>query len=155
MQLSCSSAYLEAVLTSPLIRQQISLSKPSSTRLPFFLPTAPLSPVSLPSLSTKSIPSATCHNNITCPPFQLYVAQPTLFTSDLPSSSFTSTSIQSINPEVMVANTSNPESNSTGPQFQTLYVTSMPYLGTPGSPFFEGANISEFLEKFENMCNDY
>ena len=31
----------------------------------------------------------------------------------------------------------------------------MPYPGAPGSPFFEGANISKFLERFENMCDDY
>ncbi len=55
----------------------------------------------------------------------------------------------------MAVNTPNSESISTGPQFQALYVTPMPYPGAPGSPFFEGANIIEFLERFENMRNDY
>ena len=55
----------------------------------------------------------------------------------------------------MAANTPNSESTSTGPQFQAPYVTPMPYPGAPGSLFFEGANISEFLERFENMCDDY
>ena len=55
----------------------------------------------------------------------------------------------------MAANTPNTESTSTGPQFHAPYVTPMPYPGAPGSPFFEGGNISEFLERFENMCDDY
>ncbi len=55
----------------------------------------------------------------------------------------------------MAANTPNSERISTGPQFQALYVTPMLYLGAPGSLFFEGANISEFLERFENVFDDY
>ena len=55
----------------------------------------------------------------------------------------------------MATNTPNSESTSTGPQFQAPYVTSMPYPGTPRSPFFGGVNISKFLEKFENICDDY
>ncbi len=133
----------------------ISSSKPSSTRPLRPLPANPLSPLFFSSLSTKSITSTSCHNNITWPPFQPYVTQPTLSISDSPSSSFTSTSIQGINPEVMAVNTPNSKSTSTGPQFQAPYVTLILYSGAPGSWFFEGANISEFLEKFENMCDDY
>ena len=55
----------------------------------------------------------------------------------------------------MAANTPISGSTSTGPQFQALYVTLMPYPGASNSPFFEGANVSKFLERFENMCNDY
>ncbi len=54
----------------------------------------------------------------------------------------------------MVANTTNSESTSTGPQFQAPHVTPMPYPGAPGSPIFEGANVGEFLDRFENMCDD-
>ena len=31
----------------------------------------------------------------------------------------------------------------------------MPYPGVPGTLFFEKANVSKFLERFENMCNNY
>ncbi len=31
----------------------------------------------------------------------------------------------------------------------------MLYLEVPGSPFFEGVNISKFLENFENIYDDY
>ena len=55
----------------------------------------------------------------------------------------------------MAANTSNSKNTPTCLQFQALYITSMPYPGAFGSPFFEGANISEFLDGFENICNDY
>ena len=64
--------------------------------------TPPLFPLSLLSQLTQSIPSAFCYNNITCHPLQSYDTQPTLSTSDLPSSSFTSISII---PEIMIANT--------------------------------------------------
>ena len=139
----------------PIPIDWISSLKAPSTRPSFPLSIPPLSPLFLPSLSTESIPFASCHNHIICSSLQPYVTQPTFSTSDLPSSSFTSTSIQSINPEVMTANTPNSESTSTGVQFQTPYVTPIPYPGAPGSPFFEGANISEFLERFENICDYY
>ena len=139
----------------PVSINWISPSKPSTKRSLFPLSTPLPSPLSLSSLSSQSIPSTSCCNNITCLPLQLCVAQPTLFTSDLPLSSFTSTSIQGITPKVMAANTPTSESTSTDPQFQTFYVSPMPYPGAPGSPFFEGANISEFWERFENMGDDY
>ena len=31
----------------------------------------------------------------------------------------------------------------------------MPLLGTLGSPMFEGANVTEFLERYEDLCSDY
>jgi hypothetical protein len=36
-----------------------------------------------------------------------------------------------------------------------LYKVPMPLPGSPGAPYFEGANITEFLERFEEMCEDY
>ena len=149
---SIESIVLSLPTHLPVPSNWISTSKPSSTRPPLPLLTPPPSLSSLPSQLTQSIPSASYYNNITCHPLQLYDTQPTLSTSDLPSSSFTSTSII---PEIMIANTPILESTSTSPSFQAPYVTLMPYPGTPGSPFFEGANVSEFLEKFENMCDNY
>ncbi len=152
---STESTVLSLLTHLPVPIDWISFLKLSSTKPLFPLPTPLFFPLSFPSLSTKPIPSASCHNNTTCPPLQPYVTQPTLSISDLPSSSFTSTSIQGINPEVMAANTPNSESTSTGPQFQAPYFTPIPYPGTPGSLFLERANISEFLERFDNMCDDY
>ena len=31
----------------------------------------------------------------------------------------------------------------------------MPQPGTPGTPFFQGKNVSEFLSRYEDMCEDY
>jgi hypothetical protein len=31
----------------------------------------------------------------------------------------------------------------------------MPLPGTPGSPMFEGANATEFLKRYDNLCSDY
>ena len=31
----------------------------------------------------------------------------------------------------------------------------MLYSEAPGSLFFEGGNVSEFLDRFENICDDY
>ena len=139
----------------PVPSDWISTTKPSPTRPPFPLPTLPLSLLSLPSVSTQSIPSVSCYNNITCSSLRSYVTKPTFSMSNLLSYPHPSTCIQGINQEVMAANTPNSESTSTGPQFQALYVTPMQYQGAPGSPFFEGANVSEFLDRFENICDDY
>lgn len=55
----------------------------------------------------------------------------------------------------MAANNQISEITSTGPQFQAFYVIPMPYLDILDSPFFEEANISEFLKRFENMYDTY
>ena len=36
-----------------------------------------------------------------------------------------------------------------------LYWVLMPMPGSPGTPMFEGLNVTEFLERFEEMCEDY
>ena len=36
-----------------------------------------------------------------------------------------------------------------------LYKVPIPLLGSPGAPYFKGANITEFLEQFKEMCKDY
>lgn len=47
------------------------------------------------------------------------------------------------------------EGTSIGPQLQVFYITPISYFGALGSLFFEEANTSKFLKKFENICNDY
>jgi len=37
----------------------------------------------------------------------------------------------------------------------TMLCVPMPLLGTLGSPMFEGANVTEFLERYEDLCSDY
>jgi len=36
-----------------------------------------------------------------------------------------------------------------------MFYMLMPPPGTPGSPMFEGANVTEFLERYEDLCSDY
>ena len=55
----------------------------------------------------------------------------------------------------MATNTLISRKNSTDPQFQDPYVTLTPYPVISGSLLFEGTNVSKFLERFENICNDY
>jgi hypothetical protein len=65
-------------------------------------------------------------------------------------------------PTTMVDTTSTLESstNSLNPLQQTIampaiFYMPMPPLGTPGSPMFEGANVTEFLERYEDLCSNY
>lgn len=55
----------------------------------------------------------------------------------------------------MVINILTSKSIYTGPQFQAPYILPILYLGVFGIIFFERVNISKFLERFENMYNDY
>jgi len=43
------------------------------------------------------------------------------------------------------------------PPSQTMSATMfyMPLPGTLGSPMFEGANVTEFLKRYEDLCSDY
>lgn len=133
----------------------ISSEKPSSTRPPFPLPTPPLSPLSLPSSSTQSITPVPCCYKKTYSFLHPFVTQSTYFESNLSPALHPSVYTREVNQEVMATNTPNTESTSTPPPFQASYMTPMHYPGAPGSPFFEGANVSEFLERFENICGNY
>jgi len=37
----------------------------------------------------------------------------------------------------------------------TMFYMPMPPPGTPGSPMFEGANVTEFLKRYEDLYSDY
>jgi hypothetical protein len=37
----------------------------------------------------------------------------------------------------------------------TMFYIPMPLPGTPGSPMFKGANVTEFLERYKDLCLDY
>lgn len=41
------------------------------------------------------------------------------------------------------------------PVIQLPYIFTMPYPGTPGTPFFEGSNITDFLNRYDQMCTDF
>lgn len=55
----------------------------------------------------------------------------------------------------MTTKTPNTKNIPTVPQFQALYIMPMLYPGAPGCLFFEGTNITEFLERYKNICEDY
>jgi hypothetical protein len=62
----------------------------------------------------------------------------------------------------MVDTTSTLESltSSLNPIQQTIAMPAMFYIpmpppGTPGSPMFEGANVTDFLEHYEDLCSNY
>jgi hypothetical protein len=65
-------------------------------------------------------------------------------------------------PTTMPDTTSTPESltSSLNPLQQTtampaMFFMPMPPPGTPGSPMFEGANVTEFLERYEDLYSNY
>src|SRR5271156_4999986 len=41
------------------------------------------------------------------------------------------------------------------PAMPAMLYMPMPPPGTPRSPMFEGANVTEFLERYEDLCSDY
>ncbi|MCJ1343493.1 hypothetical protein MMC31_001687 [Peltigera leucophlebia] len=51
--------------------------------------------------------------------------------------------------------TSTPNSIPLAPVIQIPYIMAMPYHGTLGTPFFEGFNITDFLNQYELMCTDF
>ena len=132
----------------------IPLAKPSLLR-PFFpLLIPPSSPLSLPSLSIQAISFVSyCHNH-TCPNTPLSIAGLTFSESSLSIYFFVNTNTREVNQEVMAANNPNTENTLTQPLFQALYIMPMPYRGAPGSPFFEKANVSKFLKRLKNMCDN-
>ena len=51
--------------------------------------------------------------------------------------------------------TPTPDSIPLAPVVQIPYIMAMPYPGTPGTPFFEGSNVTGFLTRYELMCSDF
>ena len=51
--------------------------------------------------------------------------------------------------------TPTPDSMPLAPVMQIPYIITMPYPGTPGTPFFEGSNVTDFLDRYEQMCTDF
>ena len=41
------------------------------------------------------------------------------------------------------------------PLAPVIYIMVMPYPGTPGTPFFEGSNIADFLKRYKLMRRDF
>lgn len=131
-------------------------AKPSSTKPSFFFLTFFLSLLSLPPFSTQSIFLISCsHYYHICSLFYLSVTSLTCSKSNLSLSPPSSASTVEVNHKVMAINTPNTEISSSPPPSQFFYLMLMPYLEASGSPFFEETNISKFLERFENMCNNY
>lgn len=124
-------------------------TKPSSTRPSHLLLTPPLSPLSLPSPPTTSVLPLSLHNNSFSSFSQFQISDFSCFKPTL------SPSPSKLNQSVMETNPPDTGNVPTPPQFQASYIMPMPYPGAPGSPFFERANVTEFLERYENMCEDY
>ena len=38
---------------------------------------------------------------------------------------------------------------------ENSFLVGMPYPGTPGTPYFDGQNVTDFLNRFSDLCADY
>lgn len=135
-------------------------AKPSSTRPSYpSLLTPPSSPLSLPpsvNFPTPLLPSC----NHSC--FYLdpkCEASPSCSTSN-PSSvcAMEQLSKQGVEGEVTPADSTSSKAflKDSSSAFIPMYSrTIMPYPGSPGAPFFEGSNITDFLKSYSRMCIDY
>lgn len=41
------------------------------------------------------------------------------------------------------------------PRQGSTFIVTMPFPGTAGAPYFDGSNVSEFLDVYDDMCTDY
>ena len=133
-----------------LLQYQNFREKPSLTRPDSYpLPTPPSSPITPP--FTDSSCFCYCHLADCIGKFIPGPAIPNsraMTDSDKPSQA-TPVDSDSMEPE----SAANPASSLL---FQLSYPPIvMPYQGSPGTLFFEGANISDFLDRYSRMCSDY
>ena len=128
-----------------------SYTKPSSTRPTSFPLSPPLSPLSLsPNVallpSTAPTVSSSFSQTHSFPPL---LRRPG--TEPLVSKMTDTTEDKRMTEE----GTPTPDSIPLAPVIQMPYIMAMPYPGTPGTPFFEGSNITDFLNRYELMCTDF
>ena len=134
-----------------IIREKPSSSRPTSSS---FL-TPPLSPLFLPSPLSTSIPPSSLYDNSFSPFSEAPISHSSRSEPTLSPAPRIIIGAKKVNQSVMASNTPDTENVPTPPQFQASYIMPIPYSGAPGSPFFEGANVTEFLERYENVCEDY
>ena len=134
--------------------------KPSDLRpISYTLLTPPSSPIPAP-LSIPNSPSISC----------TYLISPSSLTSQLSSDVKTSdcakdsTNTAGTTVESSMDNTegstptpsnSNASKESMPASIPVYSHAVMPYPGAPGTPFFEGSNVTDFLDRYSRMCTDY
>ena len=125
-------------------------TKPSPLRPSYFPPSPPPSPLSLSSNLTLS--SATPLTSQFS--FRPNSPPPSL---NYPSVESCTSEMTSITNETKMTKqcTPTPDSIPLAPVVQIPYIMAMPYPGTPGTPFFEGSNVTGFLTRYELMCSDF
>ena len=128
-------------------REKPSLTRPNS----YTLPTPLSSPITPPFTDSSCFCFCFCHLADCIGKFTPGPTIPNSFAmtdSDKPSQA-TPVDSDSMEPE----SAANPASSLL---FQLSYPPIvMPYQGSPGTLFFEGANISDFLDRYSRMCSDY
>lgn len=135
-------------------------NKPSDLR-PFFctLLTPPFSPIPTPiTLSNSLSISCPCLSSHFFPLFQLSPDVKTFdIAKDISISARTMFESSMENTDGSISMLSNPNfSKESMPASIPVYSHMvMPYPGTPKTPFFEGSNVTNFLDRHCQMCTDY
>lgn len=92
--------------------------------------------------------------NISLPIFQTHSYQPSLrCPSTEPFISEITDLIEDI--KMTEEGTSTPDGIPLAPVIQIPYIMAMPYPKTPGTPFFEDSNITDFLNQYDLICIDF
>lgn len=114
-----------------------------------------VSPIIYPSINNSSVASISfvtslLANNISSAP-------PSLDDSNcLPVAKDMASQTDSGNPSASTPSNSSSSNASVPPSpYPYPFLVPMPQPGIPGSPHFDGTNVTEFLDRYSNMCHDY
>ena len=127
-------------------------TKSSSTKPSPFLPSPNFSPLSLSPniallLSTSPITSLFLFQSHFYPPPLYHLCAELLLVSEM-----TDTIKDN---KMSKEGIPNPDSTSLPPVIQVSYILTMPYLGRPGTSFFEGSNITDFFNRYNQIYTDF
>ena len=134
--------------------------KPSNRRpnsytlltLPFSLILAPLS---IPNPPTINCPCLLSHSSTT---FQFFSnVKNSNGTKDIsiPASTMVESNVESTEESTPTPSNSNTSKESMPASISVYSHAVMPYPGAPGTPFFKGSNVTDFLDRYSRMCTDY
>lgn len=121
--------------------------------------TPPSSPISAP-LSVPNSPSINC----TCllsPSSLSFQLSPDVnsshFTKDnfIPASTMAKSSLENTEGSTPTPSNSNASKESMPASIPVYSHAVMLYPGAPGTPFFEGSNVTDFLDQYSRMCTNY
>ena len=136
-------------------RDKHSNRRPNSYNL-FTPPFSPIpTPLSIPNPPTINCPYLLSHSSTIFQFFSNFKTSNGTKNISIPASTMVESNVESIEENIPTPSNSNTSKESMPASIPVYSHAVIPYPGAPGTFFFEGSNVTNFLDRYSQMCTDY